>query len=544
MLKSVQISGNFMDFSLDTVVNYFENDDILSGRNQLVKSTDEKAVASDVQTVLKPLLFKKLQDYIAKNDCEKAILILECIVDFLAPEMYENSKFWTDAGNCFKNFKSYDSAIDCYLKAVDFEEFDYDLFRKIGDIYNYDKNEKEQAILYYEKYVSHIKNNPYVYNVLGHLYETVYKSDFADKQISYFETAHKLMPEKIEFLRNLALVSGKNRRKEKLVKYYEELLKKSNSGNDCFDYGCWSFNNKLFKIAHKYLIHRFYKETNATKYPNINDRLWNGKESISDKTLLIRYEQGFGDTVMFSRFVPLVKNSAKKVIFKVQPQLYSLIKSNFDGIEVIPDTLEYENIDYDRQIPLLELFSVLKITNKSEINSGKYLSVQKEKVDAFRSKYINSGTLNVGICYCGNMEYAGDNRNVPAELIAKLADIPNVQVYSLQVDNKDDLAQTAQYGKIIDLSHNLKDFEDTAIAVESLDLIVSSDNVILNLAGALGKKTFGIFNSYTDYRWFDVRDDKPFWYKSVKYFQNKKYNDWTETLEDVFSEVDKLSKDL
>ena len=102
-------------------------------------------------------------------------------------------------------------------------------------------------------------------------------------------------------------------RKEKLVKYYEELLKKSNSGNDRFDYGCWSFNNKLFKIAHKYLIHRFYKETNATKYPNINDRLWNGKESISDKTLLIRYEQGFNDTVMFSRFVPLVKNSAKKL---------------------------------------------------------------------------------------------------------------------------------------------------------------------------------------------------------------------------------------
>ena len=41
-----------------------------------------------------------------------------------------------------------------------------------------------------------------------------------------------------------------------------------------------------------------------------------------------------------------------------------------------------------------------------------------------------------------------------------------------------------------------------------------------------------------------MNDDKPFWYKSVKYFQNKKYNDWTETLEDVFSEIAKLSKDL
>ena len=119
-----------------------------------------------------------------------------------------------------------------------------------------------------------------------------------------------------------------------------------------------------------------------------------------------------------------------------------------------------------------------------------------------------------------------------------------VSFCSLQVDKKNDLAQTAQYGKIIDLSDNWKDFENTAITVESLDLIVSSDNGILNLAGALGKKTFRIFNSFTDYRWFDVKDDKPFGYKSVKYFQNKKYYDWTQTLEDVFSEVDKLSIDL
>ena len=540
-----------MDFSLGIAIGYFENDDIFNGRKYLEiffeenKDKNKKISQKDYEnykTILKKLFFEKLYKYINEKDYEKSTLILDCITAFIDEKEYNTSNFWATAGNCFKEFNSLDCAIECLKKATKFKKFNPDILRQIGDIYYFDKNDKLNAISSYEKYTEYIRENPYVYNVLGHLYENVYKSEYWEKQIKYFEKAHKLMPENKEFLNNLILVTGKNKQVEKFKKYTQELLANNPTQDDYYDYGCRCFNNKIFDEAHKYLFRRFLKENGATEYPNVTEKLWNGKEDLSQKTLLVRYEQGFGDTIMFCRFIPKLKNLAKKVIFKVQPNLFTLIKSNFQDITVIPDTKDYENIEYDRQIPLMELISVFEITDKNMVGKDKYLSVSEEKIKNFQEKYIQKENLNIGIAFNGKEDYTGDNRNIPADLISKLANIQNVRLFSLQVNNNKDLINCERYSKIIDLAKTLNDFETTAVAIEAMDLIVSTDNVILNLSAALGKKTFGIFNYYPDYRWFTLNGNDSGWYNSIKVYQNKKYDDWENTFEKIYSDVEKLAK--
>ena len=63
-------------------------------------------------------------------------------------------------------------------------------------------------------------------------------------------------------------------------------------------------------------------------------KLWQG-EDIKDKVLYTYYEAGFGDMIMFMRYIKELEKQCKKLIIKPQIQLTQLIKENFPNIEVM-----------------------------------------------------------------------------------------------------------------------------------------------------------------------------------------------------------------
>ena len=92
-------------------------------------------------------------------------------------------------------------------------------------------------------------------------------------------------------------------------------------------------------------------------YPNKAriDNLWKG-ENIKDKTLLVYYEAGFGDVIMFARYLPLVAQKCKKLILMCQKPLSKLFKENSLGIDEIIDTYVPEkDLEFDVHAPLLSL---------------------------------------------------------------------------------------------------------------------------------------------------------------------------------------------
>ena len=53
--------------------------------------------------------------------------------------------------------------------------------------------------------------------------------------------------------------------------------------------------------------------------------LWLGNEPVAGKTILLHAEQGFGDTIQFIRYAPLLAAQGAKVICEVQPELQPLL---------------------------------------------------------------------------------------------------------------------------------------------------------------------------------------------------------------------------
>jgi ADP-heptose:LPS heptosyltransferase len=109
-----------------------------------------------------------------------------------------------------------------------------------------------------------------------------------------------------------------------------------------------------------------------------------------------------------------------------------------------------------------------------------------------------------------------------------------VEFYSFQADEyAEQLKEIDKSIKIHNLAKHFNNFEDTACAMKCMDLIISTDNVVMNLAGALGIKTYGLFNVFTESRWYKTTGEDLGWYKSVKPFQAKTFNDWTNLIKEV-----------
>jgi ADP-heptose:LPS heptosyltransferase len=79
--------------------------------------------------------------------------------------------------------------------------------------------------------------------------------------------------------------------------------------------------------------------------------------------------------------------------------------------------------------------------------------------------------------------------------------------------------------KIVDMAPLLEDFQSTAEIINSLDLIITVDSAVLHLAGAMGKKAYGLLSWNNDWRW-KSEGNESIWYSSIKLFRQKKLGEW------------------
>jgi len=389
-----------------------------------------------------------------------------------------------------------------------------DDFKKNGDYVS--------AIDCYEKVIRIDPEIASVYSVLANLYSKAYGNLSLEKQISCYKQLIKLKPNSSLALHGLAFCYEKLGNNDEAEKFYLKLLENEPTSIDYYNYACFLIHKGDFLRGHEYFTRRFDINDNNLRYPVKieGDRRWDFKTDLSDKTLLVHYEQGFGDTIMYCRFLPQLVNIARRVIFAVQNDLFTLLDGVFEGVELITD----ETIpDYDYSMALLDAPYVLKTTVDAIPFTGGYLG---KNIDRVHGK-----NYRIGIAYSGDKNANYDGRDLSLRWFAPLAErFADAEFYSLQK------GETNFAGGIVPLGGTFKDFYDTAEAIKSMDLIISTDNVILNLAGALGTKTIGLFNKETNFRWFNTQGSGIGWYKSVKPLQCGTFDGWGE----VFEELEKI----
>lgn len=425
-----------------------------------------------------------------------------------------------------------------FLKLYEKQETNKPLmFITLANFYNLQLKDYKTAIKYYEKYIEIDKTKAVVYTIVGSLYAKLYGDLSLKDQIFYFKKAYAIKPADRLVLHGLAYGYEKLGDRANADKFYQKLLENNPTEVDYYNYGAFLINCGDFKNGHKYFAHRFLVDDENLKYPLSEDieHKWDLKSDISDKTLLVHYEQGFGDTFMYCRFVPFLKKLAGTIIFVVQDNLYDLIKSSpiiSDGIEIVSNNESLSNLKYDIHIALLDAPLVLNTDISTIPYSSGYLEVSSDKVKEYAKNYLKkSDKIKVGIAYSGDKTANYNGRDIELNRFKNLLNLEGFDFYSLQVSGEDE----SNYN-LTSLGSTFKDFTDTACAIKNMDIIVSTDNVILNLAGALGVKTYGLFNKFTNYRWYKTTGENTGWYDSVMPIQADESNCWR----DVFAQLIKI----
>ena len=255
---------------------------------------------------------------------------------------------------------------------------------------------------------------------------------------------------------------------------------------------------------------RFHTDT---RQQSSADTLWRG-EPIHDKHLLVHFEQGLGDTIMFSRFLPQLKKRCGKLTFSCQKPLASILKKSFPQLEIVTEAEAPDSFDF--HLPLLNLGERLSLNSESQFHSEPYLNQPK-----------------VGLVWAGNPNHKSDgSRSIPWEQFKTIVKIQGVDFFNLQggpraLDCGDEL---------IPLQNRIADFSDTAAIINELDLVITVDTAVAHLAGALGKPTWILIAALPDWRWMMDRSDTP-WYSTAKLYRASTETGWSATLAEVKNQL-------
>lgn len=254
---------------------------------------------------------------------------------------------------------------------------------------------------------------------------------------------------------------------------------------------------------------------------------WKG-EDLAGKRILVYSEQGHGDTIQFTRFVPLVAARGADITLFVQEPLRRLYEANFPDCDVTSSLGLRRAFDY--QASLLSLPAIFGTTAETIPADVPYLQADPARVAKWRARIGGRG-FKVGIVWQGNPKYAADRYRSPGiDVFVPLASVPGVRLVSLQAFGAADVLRRLPPGVTVEtlgeeIVNNPDGFREVAAAMMALDLLVMSDTGPAHLAGALGRPVWVALRDRPDWRWQRSGAATP-WYPTMRLYRQQAPGDW------------------
>lgn len=254
---------------------------------------------------------------------------------------------------------------------------------------------------------------------------------------------------------------------------------------------------------------------------------WDGKAGKG--TILLYNEQGRGDLIQNSRYIPLIKNMGFKTTLIVKQDMFELMRKCADKVLVAGEKL---NPKYDLVCSVNSLPHLFKTTTTNVPAPSLLLTKKKSKVpNAFWKKFGDK--TRIAICWAGSRGNARDLYRSVCNAQFSVLNQEGVQLFSVQ---KKDPAQSPliapNYKDYVDMEEHITDLHDVADILLEMDLVVTVDTAIAHLAGSLDIPTWVLIPVQPDARWLLDGSRTP-WYPSMRLFRQTTVDDWNTPFADV-----------
>ena len=433
-------------------------------------------------------LYENIEQYSDAIYCYKKIL--KSLIEN-SPQIYY--LYYQIATNYFKNEK-YDKALDYYNKLINTQNITSDLHSMIACCY-VNLKEYEKALCVLHNFNTIVKDNINIYKMLGEIYYYIKKYEMSIKYYSKSNDKYAISP---------VLLATKDFKKG--FEFYQDRLKKN-------------------ELCHQ------------TKLPlrqNINLPDWDGTKKC--KKLLIVYEQGIGDNIMYFRFlIELAKKYPEmKITYFCKNIVSHILKTDCKNVLITHDTSKFNIPSFDYKCFIMSLPYVLK-KEKIDVNTINYINYDS-KISDYWNKKLKSDKPKIGLFYKGLLKSSID-KIIKFNNLKKIFEL-DVEIICLHKKEEitEDMKFFSNNVKIFDIDTD-KAFVDTIGILQNIDLLITIDSGIVHLAGVMNIPTFLLLGYVSEWRWFD--NNEKIWYNSVDIYHTKENKDILENSENIIEDIKK-----
>jgi hypothetical protein len=274
----------------------------------------------------------------------------------------------------------------------------------------------------------------------------------------------------------------------------------------------------------------------------IKDRdLWEGQEN--SRVVLWR-EQGIGDDLLFLGLVPEAFKRSKALSVYTDARLFPLCKRSMPGIHFKEYKAKIEGEEFDYHLPMGSLPRLFRNSEKDFDRTVKgYLKADSNRVELLRDELGLKGKRVIGISWKSTKSLNQAKKSLDLKELAPVFKDLDVVFLNLQYGDVDKEIRDFKKETGIEVIQctsvdNREDLDGLAALIELCDLVVSTSNVTIHLAGALAKETWVLLPYVANFWWLIDRSDS-LWYPTLKLYRQKKYGNWSTVYPGIISELKK-----
>ena len=437
-------------------------------------------------------------------------------------------------GIALKAQSKLEEAIVAYKKAISIKPDYADAYYNMGIILK-EQSKLEEAIVAYNKAIFIKPDYAKAYNNMGIALKAQSKLEEA---IVAYNKAISIKPDYAEAYHNMGnALQEQNKLKEAIKAYNNALAIQPDNAEINHNLSFALLATKDFDQGFIQSESRWKTKGRVGTFLQSAKPMWNGEKN---QRILVWGEQGIGDELMFSSIIPELYAASLKILVKCDKRLIPLFERSFpaDLTYFSKEQLVPED-EYDFHIPM----GSLPLTFRKSLESFKksasgFLKCDMKKAESFKAQLMQKYDKKIiGISWkTASSVRDSFNRNINLAELAKTLQNSNTQLLCLQYGDVYDEIEAVKkdFGiEVIQFSDvdNKNDIEGLASLISACDQIVSTTNVTVHLAGALGAKVTALLPFSPRWIWGDGSES--FWYNSVTPFKQNLYQNWGNVLENL-----------
>jgi len=269
---------------------------------------------------------------------------------------------------------------------------------------------------------------------------------------------------------------------------------------------------------------------------------WQGE--AFDGTLLVRAEQGLGDELLYSGNYPDLAQRHLPCLVECDRRLLPLMQRSLPALQFIerpPMGTAGSPPPWQRDIMAGDLCRLFRSDAGAFPSQPGWLLADATRAAALRERYLaNAGrTLRVGVSWRSRHPEYGTAKSLALPDLLPLWRTPGVTFFDLQYGDtraeREALRDTHGVALVRDDSIDpMHDIDGLAAQMSALDLVISTSNSTVHLAGALGIPTWLMLHRDSGLPWYWAYEgERVPWYPATEIFRCRARGAWQPVLDAV-----------